>query len=143
MPFSGVNISITMKIVLALLLFCSFTGFAQAPQQAQPAPPPQISAELGHCSAEFKVTDMGGKPVYNAKIATQIRYGIFGTRKLDLEVGTDATGRAKFVKLPAQAKRPITFTISHGQDNTEIGYDPATNCAASYVVPLGKKEAKE
>jgi hypothetical protein len=130
-----------MKTLLATVVF-SLAVLAQTPAPQPPAPP-EISADLGHCSAEFKITDMGGKPIYNAKITTQIRYGFLGTRKLDLELGTDASGRAKFTKLPAQAKRAITFTISHAQDTAEIGYDPATNCAANYVVPLGKKEAKE
>ena len=125
-----------IRMFALALVVCSAAVCAQAPK---PPAPPQISADLGPCSAEFKVTTMAGKPIYNATITTQIRYGIFAAHKLDLQIGTDAGGQAKFVKLPAQAKRPITFKISSGQDTAEIGYDPATNCEASYVVPMGKK----
>ena len=124
-----------MKFLLLAVVF----SLALSAQTPKPPAPPQISADLGPCSAEFKVTTMAGKPIYNATIATQIRSGIFGTRKLDLQIGTDAGGQAKFVKLPGQAKRPIIFKISSGQDTAEIGYDPATNCDANYVVPMGKK----
>ena len=126
-----------MKTLFLALVF-SLAGFAQAPPPKPPAPP-QISADLGPCSAEFRITTMAGKPIYNAKITVQIRHGIFGTRKLDLEIGTDANGQATFVKLPAHTSHPLTFNISTGQDTAEVGYSPATNCAASYVVPMGKK----
>ena len=42
----------------------------------------------------LQVTDLSGKPLYNAKIHVQIRYGFLGLRKLDLETGTNADGKA-------------------------------------------------
>ncbi len=135
-------------IVAVLVLGAAVAGQEQQPEQKQPPPQkaetkapagPAISADLGPCSADFRVTDMAGKPLYNAKIQTQVRYGFLGTRKLDLEIGTDSNGLARFVKLPAQVKKgPMTFTITYQDWNAEFSYDPVTNCHAEYVVPLGK-----
>ncbi len=127
--------------LLVILLLVSTSAFAQQPQKSEQKPAgTEISADLGPCSADFKVTDLAGKPLYNAKIQTQVRYGFLGTRKLDLELGTDANGRARFVKLPGQVKKgPMTFTVTHADLSAELSYDPVTNCHAEYVVPLGKK----
>ncbi len=137
-------------ILAALALGVAVAGQEQQPEQKQQPqqeqksepktpPGPAISADLGPCSADFRVTDMAGKPLYNAKIQTQVRYGFLGARKLDLEIGTDSNGLARFVKLPAQAKKgPMTFTITYQDWNAEFSYDPVTNCHAEYVVPLGK-----
>ncbi len=129
----------TRIIAFAILVF-TLAVWAQTPApQNPPAPANEISADLGPCSAQFKVTDLAGKPIYNAKIAVQIKYGFMAKRKLDLEAATDANGKVKFVKMPGEARRPITFRISFGQETAEIGFDPATTCDANYVVPLGKK----
>ncbi len=120
---------------LLLILLCTPALFAQM----EPAGT-AISADLGPCSAEFRVTDLAGKPIYNAKISTQIRYGFLATRKLDLEVATDPSGKARFTHLPGQLKRsPLTFTIAYGDQSTSLSYDPVTKCHATYLVPLGKK----
>ncbi len=137
-------------LIVVVLLGLAVTAQGQQPEQKQQPQQEQkaqsesaagtrISANLGPCSADFKVTDMAGKPLYNAKIKTQVRTGFLGMRKLDLEVGTDAGGRAQFVKLPAQVKKgPMTFTVTYGDQSAEFSYDPVTNCHAEYAVPLGK-----
>jgi hypothetical protein len=113
---------------------------AQDQKPAAPDKGTRISADLGSCSAEFRVTDLAGNPIYNAKIKTQIRYGFLSKRKLDLEVATDAEGKARFVKLPDELKKaPLTFVVTSGQDRVELSYDPAVDCHATYDVPLGKK----
>jgi hypothetical protein len=128
------------RIVAVAILVFSLAALGQAPApQNPPAPANEISADLGPCSADFKVTDLAGKPIYNAKIAVQIKYGFMAKRKLDLEAATDSNGKVKFVKMPGEARRPITFKISYGPDTAQVGFDPATNCDPSYVVPLGKK----
>ncbi len=126
-------------LALIILASCAIV-FSQEPK-AEPKPGgTEISADLGSCSAAFHVTNMVGKPLYNAKIRTQIRYGFLAKRKLDLEVATDSAGKAIFTKLPNELKRPpMTFSISYGSDTAELSYDPATNCRATYEVPLGKK----
>ncbi len=130
----------TQLTIAVVGVIFSLAALAQAPApQNPPAPANEISADLGPCSAQFKVTDLAGKPIYNATITVQIRYGFMAQRKLDLEAHTDANGKVKFVKMPGQARRPITFKISYGPDTAAAGFDPATNCDPSYVVPLGKK----
>ncbi len=124
--------------VVGVIFSLAALGQTPAPQ-TPPAPPNEISADLGPCSADFKVTDLAGKPIYSAKITVQIKYGFMAKRKLDLEAATDANGKIKFLKMPGEARRPITFKISFGQETAEIGFDPATNCDPTYVVPLGKK----
>jgi hypothetical protein len=126
---------ITSRILLVLVLAVAVAAVAQTP--AQPANPvTEVSADLGSCSAEFHVTDMAGKPLYNAKIRTIIRYGFLSKRKLELELGTNSDGRARIVKLPNEAKKPIEFTITHGADTATRSFDPATDCHAQYDVPL-------
>jgi hypothetical protein len=98
---------------------------------------PSISADLGPCSARFTVTD-GAKPVYDAKVRTRIKYGAFGVRKLDLEVGTDSNGKAAVVKLPNFAKQPITFEIEKDNVSRTVIFDPAQKCDAAYEVALRK-----
>ncbi len=128
------------RIIVIAIVLVALAAFAQAPaSQTPPAAANEISADLGSCSADFKVTDLPGKPIYNAKITVQIKYGFMGKRKLDLEARTDANGKVKFVKMPAEARRPITFKIASGENTAEVSYDPATTCDATYVVPLGKK----
>jgi hypothetical protein len=98
---------------------------------------PSISADLGPCSARFTVTD-GTKPIYNAKVRTRIKYGAFGIRKLDLEVGTDSNGKAAVVKLPNLTKQPITFEIEKDTVSRTVLFDPAEKCDAAYKVELRK-----
>lgn len=132
----------TRIAVYAILVF-SLATLAQGPKTTSGGGT-EISADLGPCSADFHVVDMVGKPIYNAKIHTQIRYGFLSKRKLDLDVATDASGKARFINLPSQLKKPpLTFLVTSDGERAELSYDPATNCHATYDVPLGKKEEKK
>jgi len=84
------------------------------------------------------VTDAAGKPVYNAKIKATIRHGIMSKRKLDLEVGTNSDGKARFVGLPAKVKRPFEFTIQYGSQTASKVHDPSLECEAKFDIALGK-----
>jgi hypothetical protein len=119
---------------------------AQAAGQSAAAakvPITEISADLGSCRVEFKVTDMLGKPIYNAKIKTTIRYGFLNKRKLSLEAGTNSEGRARFINMPDEVKNPLEFEASYGGDSATIMWDPGNNCQAEYPILLGKKPEKE
>jgi hypothetical protein len=116
------------KLLLVLMLCSSFVIGADVPS---------VSADLGPCSARFTVTD-GTKPLYDAKIRTRIKYGAFGIRKLDLEVGTDSNGKAAVVKLPDLARQPIIFEIANGDISRTVIFDPAQKCDAAYDVALRK-----
>jgi hypothetical protein len=113
---------------LALLLALSLSAVA--------ADAPKISADLGSCSADFHVLDASGKPIYNARVHTLIRYGAFGWHKLDLEIRTDSDGRARIINLPDVAKRPISFDVSNGSATTTLPYDPTQQCKANFDVTL-------
>ncbi len=129
-------------LLAATLVFMSAATMSQSPS-TPPAGITEISADLGSCRVEFKVTDMLGKPIYNAKIKTVIRYGFLGKRKLSLEAGTNSDGRARFINMPDQVKNPLEFETSFGEDTATITWDPGNNCRAEYPVLLGKKPDKE
>jgi hypothetical protein len=120
--------------LFALLVAGSVTAIAQQPA----LPVPEISADLGTCTANFHVTDMGGNPLYNAQIHTVIRYGFMSKRKLELDAGTNSDGRVRFVKLPEQTKKPVEFTISNGSDTAKRSFSPDADCHATFEVPLKK-----
>src|ERR1700693_1508164 len=83
--------------------------------RAQNAPPvdpktiPVIDGGIGPCSADFTVTDAAGAPVYDAKVRVHIAYGLMSLHKLDLEVGTNAAGKARFTGLPDKTKQGLFF----------------------------------
>ena len=117
-----------LKLPLVLALTSSFALAADAPS---------ISADLGPCSARFTVTD-GSKPIYDAKVRTRIKYGSFGIRKLDLEIGTDANGKADVLKLPNVTNQPIAFEVVKGDISRTVLFDSSQKCEASYNVALRK-----
>ncbi len=123
------------SIFAGLLLLVPSWSRAQAPS-APPQAPTEISADLGSCTVDFHVTDLAGKGLYNAKIHTVIRYGFLSKRKLELDAGTNADGKARFVRMPDQIKRPIVFDIQYQEQKASQSYDPSTNCHARYDVPL-------
>jgi hypothetical protein len=138
----GSSLGATMRdmklaLVMAVLMVCAaaFLGAQAAPTN----PVTEISADLGPCSAEFHITDMAGNGIYNANIHTLIRYGFMSKRKLELDAGTNSDGRARFIKLPAELKKPVEFTVSNGADRAVRNYDPAADCHVQYDVPLRTK----
>ena len=116
----------------------------RGPQQArlwlagaeEPIVPTEISADLGGCSALITVTGSDAKPVFNAKVSTRIRYGLFAAKKLDLEVYTSATGQVKIVGLPESPKRPVIFQVSKGQRSESVDFKPEADCHANFNVRL-------
>jgi hypothetical protein len=136
-------------VVLTALLLTSSAMIAQDtahdPSQDQPAPSlpaTEISADMGPCSVEFHVTDLAGKPLYYARITTTIRYGFMNKRRLDLEAGTNADGRARFINLPSQVKQPLQFLVQYQDQTASYGIDPATGCHAQRSVPLKLEKDK-
>src|SRR5271170_2930600 len=100
----------------ALLLTMLFVSVMHA-QNIPPVDPktvPVIDGGIGPCSADFTVTDSGTTPVYDAKIRVHIAYGFMNLHKLDLEVGTNASGKARFTGLPDRTKRGLFFRASEG-----------------------------
>jgi hypothetical protein len=121
-------------LIVAVLVGCALAQ--TPPSTAQAVPPTEISADLGGCSALITVVGADAKPVYNAKIATRIRYGVFGAKKLDLEVFTSAAGQVKIVGLPESVKKPLLFDVSKGAKLATVEFRPAEECRASLKVQL-------
>ena len=100
---------------------------------------PVIDGAIGTCSANFTVTDDNAAPVYDAKIRVHIAYGFMYMRKMDLEVGTNIDGKARFTGLPARTKEGLAFQASKGDSAGTAFADPSTTCKADLTVVLQKK----
>jgi hypothetical protein len=100
---------------------------------------PIIDGGAGSCSADFIVNDGAGAPVYDAKIRVHIDYRFGGFHKLDLEVGTNAEGKARFTGIPEKTKRGLTYYATHADQQGSAFIDPASNCKAQMTITLQKK----
>jgi hypothetical protein len=98
-----------------------------------------VDGGIGACSADFTVNDADNKPVYAASIKVHIAYGFMYARKLDLEVGTNIDGKARFAGFPARVKNGLFFQASEGDRTGDAFDDPATNCKAQFTLVLRKK----
>jgi len=88
------------------------------------------------------ITDTENKPVYNAKVSTRVTYGFMNSHKLDLEVGTNVDGRARFTGLPANLKRGgLFFQASEGDRSGNAFDDPSKTCKAQFTIALRKTSA--
>jgi hypothetical protein len=122
----------------ALLLFTLLT-------QAQNAPPvdpktiPVIDGAIGPCTADFTVTDAAAAPVYAATIQVHIAYGFMYLHKLDLQVGTNASGKARFIGLPDRTKQGLFFQASEGTRAASAFDDPSKTCKAEFTLVLVNK----
>jgi hypothetical protein len=128
----------TLAITLALTTLYFPTLQAQNPQPVDPKTIPVIDGAIGPCSADFTITDTAGAPVYAAKIQVHIAYGFMYLHKLDLQVGTNASGQARFTGLPDRTKG-LFFRASEGAREGSAFDDPAKTCKAEFTVALQNK----
>ena len=128
------NLFLTILLLLSLAVFCPRSGSAQS--AAVGAPPAEISADLGTCSALITVTGIDSKPIYAAKITTRIRYGPFGIKRLDLEAFTDAAGQVKITHLPEVLKKPMFIYIDKDDKRQSVEFKPDVSCRATFNVQL-------
>ena len=132
--------TLTLRLTLFAAAALSIPAFSQTtPAQPNPKDVPVIDGGIGPCSADFTVTDEAGAPVYAAKIKVHIDYGFMYLRKMDLEVGTNADGKARFTGLPDRVKHGLYFEASEGDRTAEAFDDPATTCKAQFTLALRKK----
>lgn len=89
---------------------------------------PEISGNLGGCSVEVRVIDSAGKPVYGAQVSVHIRYGFGGFHRLDLQIGTNTGGLARFVGLSERARMPLSFYADYHGRETVVPVDLRQNC---------------
>jgi len=127
---------VTLPLLVALAL----------PAQTNPSPDPKsistVDGGLGPCSADFTITDAAGAPVYAANIMVHIAYGFLNAHKLDLQVGTNAAGKARFIGLPEKSKQGLFFTASEGDREASAFDDPAKTCKAQFTLALRKKPSE-
>jgi|tagenome__1003787_1003787.scaffolds.fasta_scaffold19515602_1 hypothetical protein len=114
-----------------LILLASAIGQAQQLNKI-----PVISGDLGECTADLSVTDVKDKPIYNAKIELEIKYGFGGLRKSDLEIYTNVDGKARFEGLPRKSRGPLAFTASFEGRSTTVMVEPRDNCHGTYTAIL-------
>ena len=100
---------------------------------------PVIDGAIGTCSVSFTVTDSAAAPVYDAKIHVRVAYGFMYLRKMDLEVGTNVDGKARFEGLPARTKDGLNFDATKTDTQGTAFVDPATTCKSDLTITLHKK----
>jgi len=118
-----------------LIAFLLLTARAQTPD---PHSIPSVDADVSTCSADFTITDTENKPVYAAKVKVHIAYGFASVRKLDLEVGTNVDGKARFTGLPDHLKRGLLFEASEGNRSGSAFDDVNNTCKAQFTITLRK-----
>jgi hypothetical protein len=122
-----------MRLFFLLLLITP--ALAQTPD---PHSIPAVDAGIGQCSADFTITDTDNKPIYAAKVKVHISYGFAGARKLDLEVGTNVDGKARFTTLPDRLKHGLFFEASEGERTGNAFDDVNKTCQAQFTIALRK-----
>ena len=128
-----------MKTLLLAFLLAT-PALAQTPD---PHSIPAVDAGVGQCTADFTITDADNKPVYAAKVKVHIAYGFASARKLDLEVGTNVDGKARFTGLPDRVKKGLFFEASEGDRTGNAFQDPSKTCQAQFTVALRKPAAAQ
>jgi hypothetical protein len=119
---------------LALGLFLSGWALARPKQPAVPA----VNAALGPCSVDFTVSQSLNEPLYNALISVSIAYGFMGVKKMDLQIGTNSEGKARFEGLPERVHNPpLTFVVKHKGRTKTVQYWPQVECHGQYSVIMG------
>jgi len=124
-----------MKTLLAVLLLM-LPAFAQTPD---PHAVPSVDAGLGDCIADFTITDSASKPIYNAKVKVHIAYGFLSAHKLDLEVGSNVDGKARFTGLPNRLKHGLFFEAVDGDRTGDAFLDTSQTCKAQFPITVRKQ----
>ncbi len=130
-------VTLAVCFSFASLALAAQSQSSKTPSQTQnPSPVSKIDGGVGACTANFTVRDGENKPIYNAQISVQLRYGFMNMRKTDLQIGTDSNGKAEFTGLPNFPKKPLAFHIKSGTVSKTVTDDPNTNCVATLDVVL-------
>ena len=131
------RLALSTAFLLAILSAPALPAQTSAP--VDPTTIPVIDGGIGPCSADFTVNDSAGAPVYDAKFHVHIAYRFMSLHKLDLEVGTNAAGKARFTGLPDKPKQGLFFRASKQDHEGSAFDDPAKTCTAEFTVTLDKK----
>lgn len=133
---SILSIRFVQRASQALALNLLLAGVLLASQQQQ-VPVPQVNANLGPCTVDFTVSEKANQPLFNAEISVKIAYGFMGMKKMDLKVGTNNEGKARFVGLPEKVHNPpLSFVIRAKGLTKTVNYWPSVKCQARYSVVM-------
>jgi hypothetical protein len=124
------------KIIVAILWL---TAGGSAGALAGTNEVPVIDAGMGSCTADITVMDSGHHAIYKANISTRIRSGFAGVKKLDLEVGTNVDGKARFTGLPERPRDVLQFTADYEDRSNTVLLDSQKDCHATLSVFLPDK----
>jgi hypothetical protein len=127
-----------VSAALLLLLLFAPTLPAQTTPPADPKSVTVIDAGIGSCTADFIVNDADGAPVYAAKIQVHLTYGFMNLHKLDLEAGTNAAGKARFIGLPDKPNQGLFFRAFEGTRQGSAFDNPAKTCKANLTITLAR-----
>lgn len=132
---SNERIRLLQRAIQALAFSLLFAGvILAAPQQV---PVPQVNANLGPCTVDFTVSEKANQPLFNAEISVKIAYGFMGVKKMDLKVGTNNEGKARFVGLPEKVHNPpLSFVVSAKGLTKTVNYWPSVKCQVRYSVVM-------
>jgi hypothetical protein len=126
-------------VSLSVVLFTLNLIAQDSPKTAPPSPSqvPVITSDLGgECSAEIQVTNVKSKPIYNAKVSLEIKYGFGGFHRTTLDIYTNNDGKVRFEGLPRKSRGPYAFTASYKDRSNTVVVEPRDNCHGSYTVVL-------
>jgi hypothetical protein len=118
-----------------MLLTIALAAGLAALQASAPQEVPVLKANLGDCAADFTVRGGDGQPVYNATIHVRVRYGFMSVKRSDLEIGTNAEGKARIEGLPAKAK-PLAYGVRKDDRTATVTQDVADMCRGAFDVTL-------
>jgi hypothetical protein len=111
-----------------------------AEEQKEAHAVPVLDGGIGSCTADITVTDANAAPVYAATVKVHIAYGFANARKLDLQLGTNVDGKARFTGLPDKIKHGFYFRAAEGDREGEAFDDPTTSCKAQLPITIRKPE---
>lgn len=127
------SVSFAHYAVKALALTLLFAAGLLA--GSDPVPVPQVNAGIGPCTVDFTVSQNNNQPLYNAEISVHIAYGFMGMKKMDLKIGTNSEGKARFVGLPEKVHNPpLSFVVTSKGLSKSVDFWPSVKCHSQYSV---------
>jgi hypothetical protein len=111
-----------------------------AAEQAEAHAVPVLDGGIGPCTADITITDANAAPVYAATVKVRIAYGFMNKRKLDLQLGTNVDGKARFTGLPDRIKHGFYFEATEGDRQGEAFDDPTNTCKAQLPITIRRPE---
>jgi hypothetical protein len=135
------RLPLSFIVLMLAVLACSILR-AQSSSSPNPNTVPVIDGGIGPCTANFTISDNSGAPIYDANISVHISYGLWGTHKLDLQVGTNINGKARFTGLPSKTKQGLFFQASKGDRSGSAFDDTAKTCQTQFTLALEQKQSQ-